>query len=54
LRNELVASLNQLTNDENESQAAFADRVIQLNAEFADFQRQVLLRTSELTRTEGT
>lgn len=52
LRGELVDSLNQLVSDENDAVAAFNDRVAQLNGEHADFQRQVLLRNAELTRTQ--
>lgn len=53
LRNELVDSLNQLVADENDAQTTFNARVVQLNAEHADFQRQTLFRNAELTRTEG-
>jgi hypothetical protein len=53
LRNELVDALNQLVADENAAATAFKDRVAQLNGEHAEFQRQVLLRNAELTRTQG-
>ena len=41
-----------MVSSENAAQAAFNARVVQLNAELADFQRQVLFRTAEITRTK--
>ncbi|CAD8132718.1 unnamed protein product [Paramecium pentaurelia] len=52
LRVQFVDSLNQETADENAAETKFAERVAQLEKEFAEFQRAVMIKNSELAANE--
>ncbi|CAD8089708.1 unnamed protein product [Paramecium sonneborni] len=52
LRVQFVDSLNQETADESSAEIKHTERVAQLEKEFAEFQRSVLIKNSELTANE--
>ncbi|CAD8181678.1 unnamed protein product [Paramecium pentaurelia] len=52
LRVQFVDTLNQETADESAAETKFAERVAQLEKEFAEFQRAVLIKNSEIAANE--
>ncbi|CAD8154630.1 unnamed protein product [Paramecium pentaurelia] len=52
LRVQFVDSLNQETADESQAETKYTERVAQLEKEFAEFQRSVLIKNSELAANE--
>ncbi|KAM3146227.1 hypothetical protein pb186bvf_001572 [Paramecium bursaria] len=52
LRTQFVQSLNDETNEENAAQEKFVKRVSQLEQEFSEFQRAVLIKTAEISANE--